>query len=178
VAGHSMGGGVALRHALLADASPPDAYVLLAPNFGEGPTERAPPEGPQDPSPYVHFDVTRMIGQLMLSSVGVTWFDGLPILYFNDPHDVKAYSFRAVMSAQPTRPHTADAALASIDAPLLVVVGQDDEVFDAAAYPDFVATHGDGRTVVLPGVNHQGVLESTETWSVVGAWFEGLGQPS
>lgn len=170
VAGHSMGGGVALRHALLDDVVPPDAYLLLAPNFGEGPTQRT-PEGDQEPSAYVHFDFPRMIGQLMLTSVGVSWFDGLPILTFNDPHEVKAYSFRAVMSAQPTRPQTADVALAAIDAPMLVVVGQDDEVFDAAAYPDFVSAHSDAETVVLPGLDHQGILGAQETWDVVGDWF-------
>jgi alpha-beta hydrolase superfamily lysophospholipase len=43
LAGHSMGGGVSLRYALLGSAPKVDGYLLLAPLFGgDSPTMRQP----------------------------------------------------------------------------------------------------------------------------------------
>lgn len=56
IAGHSMGGGIAMRYALKDDAPVPAGYLLFAPNLGEGPTEgnseESAPEG-QAPT-FVH----------------------------------------------------------------------------------------------------------------------------
>lgn len=110
VAGHSMGGGIALRYALLTEPTTPDGYLLLAPNFGEGPTQAQPEERDDPNAEFVRFDLQRMIGQIMFDAVGVKALDARRILWFNT-EPVQAYSFRAVMSAQSIRPDLADAAL-------------------------------------------------------------------
>jgi pimeloyl-ACP methyl ester carboxylesterase len=177
VAGHSMGGGVAMRYALREDAPIPVAYLLFAPNFGEGPTQRS---GDMDEErheavlQYVHFDVRRMIGIIMLNSVGIHARDDLPTLFFNDPSQVIEYSYRAVMSAQPIRPKTSDIALQAVKSPLLVIVGADDEVFEVSNFESFVSDNSDGETVVLPGLTHDGVLNDPASYAVITEWFSSL----
>ncbi len=173
VAGHSMGGGVAMRYALKEGAPVPDAYLLFAPNFGEGPTQRT-GEDQEDASAFVHFDFRRMIGLLMLNSVAIHALDDLPILYFNRAPETLEYSYRAVMSAQPVRPQTSDVALQAVTSPLLVIVGANDEVFLVDQFEAFVSANSDGETVVLPGLTHDGVMLDPATFDVVAEWYRTL----
>jgi alpha-beta hydrolase superfamily lysophospholipase len=180
LAGHSMGGGIAMRYALKDDAPKPAAYLLFAPNFGEGPTEGggASEEEPGGTPSVVHFDLPRMIGQVMMNVAGIHAFDREPILYFNFPPQVQAYSYRAVMSGQPIRPQTSDKALQAIDVPLLVVVGENDEVFNAAAFEGVISANSDGKTKLIAGENHVSILFSKRGFEAVRDWFatEALGE--
>lgn len=173
VAGHSMGGGVAMRYALKDDAPVPNAYLLFAPNFGEGPTQRSGDDA-GDTSSFVHFDVRRMIGIIMLNSVGIHALDDLPILYFNGPSLRMDYSYRAVLSAQPIRPNTSDIALQAISSPLLVIVGANDEVFEVAQFEPFISANSDGETVILPGLTHDGIVNDPATYEVAAEWYTRL----
>ncbi len=173
VAGHSMGGGVAMRYALKDGAPVPDAYLLLAPNFGEGPTQKSGGDG-EDSAAFVHFDLRRMIGILMLNTVAIHALDDLPILYFNTPTQRMDYTHRAVMSAQPIRPDTSDIALQAVTSPLLVVVGGSDEVFEVDAFEPFVSENSDGETVIVPGLTHDGVVNDPATFEIVADWYSKL----
>lgn len=173
VAGHSMGGGVAMRYALKVGAPVPDAYLLFAPNFGEGPTQRSGNDA-EDVSAFVHFDVRRMIGIILLNTVAIHTLDHLPILYFNSTPQNLDYSYRAVMSAQPIRPNTSDIALQAVNSPLLVIVGEKDEVFEVARFGSFISENSDGETVVLPGLTHDGIVNDPATYEVVAKWFDRL----
>jgi pimeloyl-ACP methyl ester carboxylesterase len=178
IAGHSMGGGVAMRYALKEDAPVPYAYLLLAPNFGEGPTQRSDKDVDEkkakDASSFVHFDVRRMIGIILLNSVGIHDFDYLPILYFNNPLKVMEYTYRAVMSAQPIRPKTSDIALQSVKSPLLVIVGSDDEVFEVANFESYVSENSHGKTVIIPGLTHESVFNDMSTYKIIAEWYNKL----
>ncbi len=179
LAGHSMGGGIAMRYSLKNDAPEPAAYLLFAPNFGEGPTEGGgDSEKEPDGTPsVVQFDLLRMIGQIMMNVAGIDAFDREPILYFNFPPQMQAYSYRAVMSGQPIRPQTSEHALQRLDVPLLVVVGDEDEVFNGPAYEGFVSANSDGETQMIEGENHVSILYSKHGYSGVRDWFasQGLG---
>ena len=178
IAGHSMGGGIAMRYALKEDFPPPDAYLLIAPNFGEGPTQRKGEEVdetfPEGMPVFFEFDVKRMIGQIMLSSVGLSFMDHLPIMYFNHWPDMLAYSYRAVLSAQPIRPNTADKALQAVKVPLLVVVGRNDEQFIAENFSSFVSANSDGKTEVIDDANHSSILTSAGGFAAIRDWYKGL----
>lgn len=173
IAGHSMGGGIALRYALLEEHIQPDAYLLFAPNFGEGPTQRsaqATDESSAQTAP-VYFFMRRMVGQMMLNTVGITLLNHLPVLYLNTPPRRKDYSFRGFMSGQPNRPQTSEVALAHIDVPMLVIVGSEDEVFDADAFEPFVSEHSTGTTVRIKGADHNSVLNDPATLRAVERWY-------
>lgn len=173
VGGHSMGGGVAMRYALKESAPVPDAYLLFAPNFGEGPTQRSGDDA-ENASAFVHFDVRRMIGIILLNSVAIHALDDLPILYFNSTPQRLDYSYRAVMSAQPIHPNTSDVALQAVKSPLLVIVGENDEVFEAGRFESFISQNSGGETVILPGLTHDGIVNDSATYRVVAQWFDRL----
>jgi alpha-beta hydrolase superfamily lysophospholipase len=173
IAGHSMGGGVAMRYALKESYESPNAYLLIAPNFGEGPTQRTgSDEAPIEGAPaFVEFDVKRMIGQIMLNSIGLHILDDKPIMYFNYRPHILAYSYRAVMSGQPIRPKTSDIALQAVEVPLLVLVGSDDELFLANEFEGFLTENSEGETRIVQGANHNNVLTNDITHSEIAEWF-------
>lgn len=174
LSGHSMGGGVALRYALKGGASIPSAYILYAPNFGEGPTQRKDKErdAEAEQPKFVQFDLPRMIGQIMMNTIGVHVLDHEPILYFNFPPEIQAYSYRSVMSAQPIRPETADVALGAIDVPLLVIIGAEDEVFNASTYPEFVNGYSSGEARLIVNETHTSILFSEAAYQQTKDWLD------
>lgn len=174
IAGHSMGGGIAMRYALKNSYPSPDAYLLISPSFGEGPTQKkgalreAIPEGRPV---FVEFNVKRMIGQAMLNSIGAHFMDHKSILYFNYRPDILAYSYRAVMSGQPTRPKTSDKALQAVNVPLLVIVGRNDKLFIVENFESFVSANSEGRTVVVDDESHNSILTSADAIAAIRDWY-------
>jgi alpha-beta hydrolase superfamily lysophospholipase len=172
LAGHSMGGGIITRYAMKKGSPVPAGYLLFAPNFGEGPTQRKDDTGTGEPgAKQVDFNLARMIGLIMLNAIGIHALDHEPILYFNFPPRPSHYSYRAVMSGQPVRPATADVALSQMNRPLLVLVGERDQVFKASAYPEYISQHSSGETHIIPGADHEGILASNTGFDFVKTWF-------
>jgi len=175
IAGHSMGGGIALRYALLDDAPKVNGYLLFAPNFGQGPTQSA--QTDVDPATaefikaFFNFNTKRFIGTIMMNVVGIRVFDHNPVLYLNAPPAMPAYSYAAIASAQPNAPQDTTVALTAIGSPLIVVVGENDEAFIATAYEGIVSAHSDGETIILPELNHNQVINSAATFDVVSRWY-------
>lgn len=168
--GHSMGGGVITRHLLKKIRMQPDAYILLAPNLGEGPTQRV-ESASENTNTNVQFNLKRMIGQIMLNIIGISSFDHLPILSFNFANELKLYSYRSVLSSQPIRPNTADLALQKVKKPLLVMVGEQDEVFDAQGYKPLITSHSSGEVILLNNESHMSLLNSEQVVSAMVKWL-------
>jgi alpha-beta hydrolase superfamily lysophospholipase len=178
LAGHSMGGGIAQRYALLPDSPAVDGYLLYAPLLGLGaPTNRTEP-APEAiaEEPWLKLDTPRLVGLLMLNAVGVKALNSLPIAvcHVTDGARVGEYSFRALASAGPD--HYA-AGLAALDAPLLVVIGSEDESFHAAEYGPVVAAHATApaRVEVVEGINHNGIHHDPRAVALVAEWLSTLG---
>lgn len=174
LAGHSMGGGIAMRYADRSSLPPVDGYLLLAPHLGAtSPTSRprrAPAGGPEAP---MKLHVKRTIGLVMLNVLGIRALNGLETLYFNvgEEFPIRAYSYRAMAGMAPEDHRRA---LQADARPMLVVVGAGDEAFDASAYPAVIGLHRNGRTVVVPGVGHDGIVTSAATADAARGWFAGL----
>jgi alpha-beta hydrolase superfamily lysophospholipase len=172
LAGHSMGGGIALRYALRDGAPEVDGYLLIAPLLGGGaPTMQRPASAPAETPAHIRFHAPRFIGLLMLNVVGLGVLNHLPVLYFDVPPGMPAYSFAAVASMQPNPPSDYRAALAAIRVPLLVVAGADDRTFRADAYPAIVRAHGDADAVVIAGESHTSILESSDALAAIAVWL-------
>jgi alpha-beta hydrolase superfamily lysophospholipase len=177
LAGHSMGGGVALRYTLLEERPAVDGFILLAPNFGDGPTQHDVPGGAaaqENPARgIVHFDARAFIGVLMYNILGITLANDTPVLYFNTPGEPAAYTYAAVMSAQPTVPKDAPAALRALDAPTLVLIGANDEVFKARAYRQFIAEHAtiDVDVAVVPDHSHNTLINDSAVAGRIADWI-------
>ena len=173
LAGHSMGGGIALRYALLPDAPKVDAYLLFAPNLGINSlttrTESTEDAGP-DVEPLLMINIPRLIGLSMLTTVGITGFNGLPTMIFNLPPEFPArgYSFRAMAT---TGPDDHALALAAVSVPLLVLAGSDDEAFHGEQYEPVVTAHSDGEVVLVDGETHNSILHSEEAMEAFREWL-------
>lgn len=171
LAGHSMGGGIALRFAQLADTPNVDGYLLFAPHLGaNSPTMPKPqPENAEAAAAYTQLHIPRLIGLTMLNAVGIRRLNQQPTLFFNLPDKTThTYSYRAMVNTSPT---DYVAALTAVDQPLFVVVGSQDEAFVAEQFPEVVAQFSDGEVVVILGETHNGIYENEAALAAVQTWL-------
>lgn len=168
LAGHSMGGGIALRYAQLEDHPAVDAYLMFAPHLGsDAPT--MPQPDPDNPAAYSQLNVPRLIGLIMLNNVGITGLNHLDTLFFNLTDEVThVYSFGATVNTSPTKYAEA---LTAVDAPMLVVVGNNDEAFVAGEFETAVTQYSSGEVHVIDGENHNSIIESAAAMAIVEAWL-------
>jgi alpha-beta hydrolase superfamily lysophospholipase len=177
LAAHSMGGGIALRHALK-PSQPVDGYLLAAPLLGPtAPTARQGGSGAGAGGKFALFHTPRLFGVLMFDLVGVHAFDRLPILELNIPGR-PAYGFAALQSMQPNAPNDYRAALKAIHQPLLLVAGSRDEAFNAAAYPGVIAAYSRGQALIVPGATHNSVLTDPVADRRMSQWLQQLPRPT
>ncbi|MDB5099018.1 MAG: Alpha/beta hydrolase [Cyanobacteria bacterium RYN_339] len=157
---HSVAGGLALRYAAHSDDL--GGLVLFAPYLGPGaPTERrAAGRG------WVRVHVARTLGLAALGLLGVHAFDHLPILTFSPPLALRdgtetlTYSFRLARAFEPAgRPRC----------PTLVLAGEEDEVFEARAYPRALP-----GALLVQGASHLGVVFHPVAHAHVARWWATL----
>jgi len=178
LAGHSMGGGIAQRYAQLSDAPAVDGYLLYAPLLGPGaPTTRTePPPERSAAEPWLKLDVPRIIGLVMLNAVGVTGLNALPtaVCHVTEGARVGEYSFRALAG---TGPQGYVAGVEALDAPLLLLVGSEDEAFLAEEYAPLIEEHArvPARVEVLAGASHNGVHHDPRAVALAADWLASLG---
>jgi pimeloyl-ACP methyl ester carboxylesterase len=171
LAGHSMGGGIALRHALRSE-QPVEGYLLLAPLLGsDAPSMRTGASAAAGSQNYAAFRTPRLFGALMFSLVGIHAFDDLPILTLAQPGQRPAYGFGALTSMQPNAPHDYREALGAIRVPLLLIAGTRDEAFNAPAYPGILRRAHKGEAVLIDGATHNSVLRDGRTIRRIDNWL-------
>ncbi len=169
MAGHSAGGGTAIRFACSRYADWVDSYLLLAPHLGPGnPTER-----PADGHRKLHLG--RVIILSMLDAVGFKRWHGLTAmeLYKRDEelHDGLAtkLSFRLLLSRSPMK-YKRD--LTKLRKPTLVLVGAEDEVFYADRYEAVLGRYSKAEVRIVPGSNHDGILASPIAYEHSANWLQ------
>jgi len=173
LAGHSSGGGLAVRFAGGQYGKLAQAYLLLSPFLKyNAPTTR--PNSGEWARPYVG----RIIGLSMLNNLGIRWFDYLKVIEFNlapearDGTETLAYSLRLNASYAP-RDYKRD--LRAITQPLLVAAGTADEAFFADRFEAVITRYTPATVKILPGVSHMGLVVDPQIRPVVKEWLEGLG---
>lgn len=105
IAGHSMGGGVALRYAMEKQYEQPDGFLLFAPLIGHNSPAFSQGQTTENKNvePFMKMHIERIIGLTMLNEIGKHDYDSLPVLFFNLPEAVplRKYSYRANKSSAP-----------------------------------------------------------------------------
>jgi alpha-beta hydrolase superfamily lysophospholipase len=172
IAGHSSGGGLAVRYAGGAQQPRPDGVVVLAPFLShKAATMRDQAGGWARPL------VRRIIGLSMLNAVGIRALNRLTAVEFNIPADLPggeamtgAYSFRLNTSYAPRSDYLSDIRRMP---PFLVIAGEDDEAFHADRYqPVMAAANPGGSYHLLPGVSHLQVIDAPETVRLIGDYLD------
>lgn len=170
VGGHSSGGGLALRFAGSGRGDQIDAYILLSPYL----KYNAPPMSSTSGG-WAYPYTARIAGLTMLNNLRIHLLDHLPVIEFNMPLGARdgtetlLYSHRLNTSYAPQN-YKRD--LAAIKQPLLVVVGEADEAFHADRYEPIISKYSEGKTRLLPGVTHMGVVTGPEIGPVIEEWLE------
>ncbi|MDQ2076101.1 alpha/beta fold hydrolase [Marinimicrobium sp. ABcell2] len=171
IAGHSMGGGVALEFARLHQSTSVDGYLLFAPDLGPvSPTVRKEVPATKDgKEPALKLHMARIIGLHMLNQEGIHSYDHLPVLFYNLPEQmpIRQYSYRSVLSGSP---QDYRAALKQMQQPLLVIVGEQDEAFIAREFPTAIERLSDGEVVIVEDETHNGIRHSIKAMKAVNDW--------
>ncbi len=175
IAGHSMGGGVALRYAMEKEYEQPDGFLLFAPLIGHNSpairqgqvTENIAEE------PFMKIHIERIIGLTMLNEIGNHDYDSLPVLFFNYPEAVplRKYSYRANKSMTPD---DYVAGLKAVTKPMLVLMGSEDEAFSAIATKEAILKNSTGEIQIIDKASHNGVRHNTQSFIFIKDWFSKL----
>jgi pimeloyl-ACP methyl ester carboxylesterase len=176
LAGHSMGGGIELRFAMKKDHPKVDGYILFAPLLGQNtPTFKKQQDNSDTlgnkKEPFMKIDFPRIIGLKMFNSIGVQKYNYLPVLFFNLPKEapLNKYSYRSDMSMAPD---DYKAGLHAVDKPLLVLVGKNDEVFDASAFVPVIKNNSIGEIAIIKNETHNSIINSMEGMNIIKVWAE------
>jgi pimeloyl-ACP methyl ester carboxylesterase len=173
LAGHSSGGGLVIRYAGGAYGHDLDGAILLAPFL-----HHAAPTMRENAGGWTRVLVRRTIGLVMLNTVGIEFFNGLTIVQFNLPEGSQAenmtgaYSFRLNTSYAPRSAYLDDVAGLP---PFLLVVGRDDEAFQADAFePTMLGATDRGQYHILDGVSHLDVFLQDRTVDLIDGFLDGM----
>jgi alpha-beta hydrolase superfamily lysophospholipase len=153
--GHSAGGGFALRVAARPLGDRFAGAILLAPFLGaDAPTNKPGVRG------WVGVGLPRLAALEILDRLGIRVFGGLPVLAFAiTPDDAKyvtpTYSYRLFANFGPDRDWHRD--IADTRGKLIVLIGDSDQLFDAAQYRATLAAAPQARLEILPGIDHMSI---------------------
>jgi len=175
IAGHSMGGGIALRYAMAKQYEQPAGFLLFAPLIGHN--SPAFPQGEATENitkePFMKIHIDRIIGLSMLNEIDNQDYDSLPVLFFNLPEAVplRKYSYRANKSMTPD---DYVAGLNAVNKPMLVLMGSEDEAFSAAETKEAILKNSNGEIYIIDKTSHNGVRHNVQSFTFIKDWFSKL----
>jgi non-heme chloroperoxidase len=168
--GFSSGGGFVLRIAGGRQAGLFTDYLAISPYIGQDSPTNKPNSGG-----WAGVAVPRIIALSLLNSIGLPWFQDLPAVHFAT--DAKAsntrtpvYSYRLVASLQLSRDWRG--VLARISAPTEIVIGANDELFNADQFkPMLQSINPRIGVTIVPNETHLGMIaDPPATAAIAAAW--------
>jgi alpha-beta hydrolase superfamily lysophospholipase len=170
--GFSSGGGFALHTAATPLGTAFARIVLISPFLGPfAPTVR-----PEGGTAWAKAFVPRILALTLLERVGIHAFEHLPVIAFAVlPEQAKfltpSYSFLLQRDFS-TTDYAAD--LRNASAPLAVLVGEKDELFDPDRFaPTVAAIRPNTPVTIVPGLNHIGMTLDPSAVSAIVAALRG-----
>ncbi len=154
--GHSSGGGFVLRIAGGLRACLFDGFLALSPYLNY----RSPSNRPD--ARWAGAGIARIIALSIVNRAGVTAADGLPVLAFaiapDQPNRTPFYSWRMMRNFGLDLDGW-EGEIRAIDRPTRVMIGSDDELFDASQYASiFAGLQPKIALTVTSGVDHMGMI--------------------
>ena len=175
IAGHSMGGGVALNYAIQKNKTKIDGYLLFAPLLGHNSPaiQQTPPTETSEVEPFMKIHFSRIIGLKMFNEIGNHSNDSLPVLFFKLPENMplRKYTYRANMSMTP---EDYKQGLKSVNVPMLVLIGSKDEAFNAEATKKAVLENSKADIQIIEDITHNGISHNLQAYKLIKKWFSAL----
>jgi len=184
--GFSSGAGFTLRMAAdIPLGQELDRFVLVSPylrynapsvrSSGSGTTREASGSVPAVPQSWATVSTGRIIGITILNSLGVHFWDGLPVLAFPVPSNLatvtQTYSWRLQKNFGAHDDYLADIRRAA--RPVKVFVGEADELLDARKLKiEFHSQRTDIPVLILPGLGHSDMVTRPVAIRALVAAFE------
>lgn len=172
VAGHSSGGGLALRLMGNQMRRQADGYILLAPYFAhDAPTTNQKSHWAKPALPKVVF-------AHILNGFGLHWLDHSVTIEFNLPQKYRdgsetlAYTHALITSFSPS---DYERDLRNTTKKTLVVVGENDEAMNAAEYQKVLPQNASIELSVLPKIDHMGIVTNKHSATLIGSWLNKIG---
>jgi pimeloyl-ACP methyl ester carboxylesterase len=168
--GHSLGGGLAIRHAAGSERPRPDGLILLAPFINQN-SPAALPEAGGWATPFV----PRFIGLGILHRYGIGAFDNLPVLRFRTPPasrdgtETSHYSWRLWMSVTPRGDWKKE--IASLPCPTLVIGGAEDPFFRSRGYPEVFKPARNVEVQIVPNLSHFHLVADEQVVERIAKWL-------
>jgi non-heme chloroperoxidase len=168
LAGFSSGGGLVLRIAGGPQAGLFDDYLAISPYIAQDSPTNKPNSGG-----WASVASPRVMALSLIDGFGLPWFQGLPAVHFAtaakaDNNRTPVYSFRLLASLQLGRDWRA--VLARIGAPTQIVVGADDELFNADQFqPMMQAINPRIGVTVVPKQGHLSMIADPAAVTAIAA---------
>jgi non-heme chloroperoxidase len=168
--GFSSGGGFVLRIAGDKQAGLFNDYLAISPYI-----DQDSPTNKPDAGGWADVAVPRLITLSLLGSAGLPWFQDLPVVHFATdakPSNTRTpvYSFRLAASLQLGRNWRG--VLARISAPTEIVIGANDELFNADQFkPMLQSINPRIGVTIVPNETHLGMIaDPPATAAITAAW--------
>ncbi|MGO9021196.1 MAG: alpha/beta hydrolase [Syntrophobacteraceae bacterium] len=165
--GHSLGGAFVLKVAASRLSRKFDGFVALSPLLGASKSTSKPHAGG-----WADAAVPRIIALSILNRFGVHILDHLPTIAFAteaNPKGNRATVYSHALLTSLALPRTWEPTVARIDKPTVIMIGETDELFNAAAYgPEIAAVNPNIRVVVLPQTGHMDMVLNSNAFSQEG----------
>jgi non-heme chloroperoxidase len=173
MAGHSAGGGTAIRFAGSSYNEQVDAFLLLAPLIPNTPIEKK-----YSDSGHSTLSLSKIIFLSLLDVLRIRTFHYWKVLklHRNEKNlhgsETLDLSFRLLISRLPRMRYQKD--LKAIVQPSLVLIGGTDELFVAKEYEPLFSKYNHAKVTVLPNHNHDGILFSDISFQEIKNWLDQL----
>jgi len=172
--GHSAGGATALRQTIRPIHKEIAAYLLLAPALSpNAPLDRKGGSGNES-----KVSIPRYLALLLLNAAGIRRFNGAVVYRRLTPserlHGTETCRLSYRLAASRMVGNRYGDYLAKLTQPTLVLVGEDDEVFDAHAYASLYGQFCQADVHVVPNQNHDSILREEVPLSLVSNWLKSI----
>jgi pimeloyl-ACP methyl ester carboxylesterase len=164
--GFSSGGGFALRIASGPYAGLFDDYIAVSPYIARDSPTNKPSSGG-----WAGVATARLFALSLLDELGISWFQGLPVLHFATKatageNRTPVYSYRLAASLQLGRNWRG--LLSRISVPTQIVVGANDELFNAGQFaPLMRAINPSIGVTVVPNEGHLAMIADPEAIATI-----------
>ena len=171
IAGHSSGGGLALRLAGNKHRAQADAYLLLAPYFAHD----APTINPQ--SNWAEPHLFTIILANILNGLGFNWLNHATTISFNIPEQYRdgsetlSYTHALISSYSPID-YRSD--LANISKSTLLLVGENDEVMQARGFKEVLPDNKNIKLEILSKIIHMSIVTEDAAINAMANWLKFL----
>ncbi|MFC4599834.1 alpha/beta hydrolase [Cohnella hongkongensis] len=174
MAGHSGGGGNAIRLARHRLAARIGGYLLLAPEVHPD----APIRHKKEPWSDTQVDKLRFNVLSVLNALGLRFWNGWTVLRRDKPSERRhgretlELSYRLLRSRTPSSKYQKQ--LRAMTQPTLVLVGEKDEVFQPGQYAPLFAECVQAKVALIRDSDHDGILSDRAALREVENWLQSL----